>query len=327
MTSVASNENAANENRSRIVFLLIFVAALIFMALIFNLATDGRFIRLTTLSIIVKNSVYPTFVAWGLCFLFACGYTDMSIGGVVVLGSFASCVFGNQYGYPGVILGGLIVGTLLIFVNFNLFAFTKIPSWIAGLSLAMVYEAIGVFLKMGKSTKSLVTASLNADYRILGQLPWSPLLVIVGLVVVYFVYNRTSIGLNIRAIGGNADVAQKLGINVTVTLLKVGLIVGLLIGVASVLQESIAGLTTVKTGLTSLSMIFYPLSVYLLAQTLQKKMNIIVATPICSLIVYAIFNVLALLGVPSGTLQEACLGAFLILFGIAGQKGFIGVVK
>jgi ribose transport system permease protein len=76
-----------------------------------------------------------------------------------------------------------------------------------------------------------------------------------------------------------------------------------------------------------MSMIFYPLSVYLLAQILQKKMNIIVAVPICSLIVYAIFNELSLLGVPSGTLQEACLGAFLILFGIVGQKGFGGVVK
>jgi ribose transport system permease protein len=327
MANDTGNESAAREHRRRLIFLAVFVAALLIMAFAFNLAADGRFLKISTLSIIVKHSVYPTFVAWGLCFLFACGYTDMSIGGVVVLGSFAGCVFGNWYGYPGLILGGLVVGTLLIFVNFNLFAFTKIPSWIAGLSLAMVYEAIGVFLKMGRGTKALVTASLNEEYRILGQLPWSPLLVLIGLVVVYFVYNRTSIGLNIRAIGGNIDVAQKLGINVTFTLMKVGLIVGLLIGVASVLQESIAGLTTVKTGLTSLSMIFYPLSVFLLAQVLQKKINIIVAVPICSLIVYAIFNELALLGVPSGTLQEACLGAFLIVFGILGQKGFKGVVK
>jgi ribose transport system permease protein len=40
-----------------------------------------------------------------------------------------------------------------------------------------------------------------------------------------------------------------------------------------------------------------------------------------------VFNVLALLGVPSGTLQEACLGAFLIVFGVLGQKGYLGVVK
>jgi ribose transport system permease protein len=327
MTNDKSKGDAASERRGNLFFLAVFIAALLLMAFAFNLAADGRFLQVSTLSIILKHSVYPTFVAWGLCFLFACGYTDMSIGGVVVLGSFASCVFGNMFGYPGVILGGLAVGTLLIFVNFNLFAFTKIPSWIAGLSLAMVYEAIGVFLKMSKATKALVTVSLNEEYRVLGQLPWCYLLVLAGLVVVYFIYNRTSIGLNIRAIGGNADVAQKLGINVIFTLMKVGLIVGLLIGVASVLQESIAGLTSVKTGLTSLSMIFYPLAVFLLAQILQKKINIIVAVPICSLIVYAIFNELALLGVPSGTLQEACLGAFLIVFGILGQRGFKGVVK
>jgi ribose transport system permease protein len=327
VSSVTGNDGAASERWRKFIFPLVFIAALIIIALVFNLITDGRFIRASTLSIIAKNSVYPTFIAWGLCFLFACGYTDMSIGGVVVLGSFASCVFGNWYGYPGVILGGLIVGTLLIFVNFNLFAFTKIPSWIAGLSLAMVYEAIGVFLKVGKITKPLVTVALNEEYRILGQLPWSLLFMLGGLIVVYFVYNRTSIGLNIRAIGGNADVARKLGINVTVSLLKVGLIVGLLVGVASFLQESIAGITTVKTGLTSMSLIFYPLAVFLLASVLQKKINIIIAVPICAFVVYAIFNVLALLGVPSGTLQEACLGAFLIVFGILGQRGFKGVVK
>jgi ribose transport system permease protein len=327
MSSEMNDRSAASELCGKLIFPAIFVAALIIMALFFNLVTDGRFIQVSTLSIIAKNSIYPTFIAWGLCFLFACGYTDMSIGGVVVLGSFASCAFGNMYGYPGVILGGLIVGTLLIFINFNIFAFTKIPSWIAGLSLAMIYEAIGVFLKVGKVTKPLVTVALNGEYRMLGQLSWSLLFMICGLIVVYFVYNRTSIGLNVRAIGGNADVAKKLGVNISVSLLKVGVIVGLLVGVASFLQESIAGITTVKTGLTSMSLIFYPLAVYLLASILQKKINIIIAVPICSFVVYAVFNVLALLGVPSGTLQEACLGAFLVVFGILGRRGFRGVVK
>jgi ribose transport system permease protein len=232
-----------------------------------------------------------------------------------------------MYGYPGVILGGVIVGAFLIFVNFNIFAFTKIPSWIAGISLAMVYEAIGVFLKVGKTTKPLITVSLKQEYRLLGDLRWSLALMLIGLAAVYFVFNRPSIGLNIRAIGGNSEVARKLGISVTATLLKVGLIVGLLVGVASVLQESINGMTTVKTGLTSMSLIFYPLSIFLLAQILQKQINIVIAVPICAFIVYAVFNVLALIGVPSGTLQEAILGAFLVVFGIIGQRGGKGVVK
>jgi ribose transport system permease protein len=317
----------SKERRDKLVFAAFFIIALLLLAIFFHWITGGNFLTVSTLSIIAKNLVYPTFIAWGICFLFACGYTDMSVGGVVVLGSFASCVFGNWFGYPGVILGGTLVGLLLIFINFNIFAFSKIPSWIAGISLAMIYEAIAVFLKVSEVTKPLVTVSLKDEYRMLGQLPWSLLFLFAGLVIIYFVYNRTTIGLNIRAIGGNAHVAQKLGINLNNTLLKVGLIAGLLIGVASVLQESYAGITTVKTGLTSMSMIFYPLAIYLLAQILQKRINIIIAVPICSAIVYSVFNVLALIGVPSGTLQEACLGLFLLVFGIIGQRRSREVVK
>jgi ribose transport system permease protein len=315
------------ERRGKLIFAAVFVGAIAVLAVLFHAVTGGRFLTASTLTIIAKNSVYPTFIAWGLCFLFACGYTDMSIGGVVVLGSFASCVFGNWWGYAGVILGGLAVGLLLIFINFNIFAFSRIPSWIAGISLAMVYEAIAVFLKVSDSTKPLVMVSLREEYRGLGQLPWSLVILAVGLVAVYFVYNLTTIGINIRAIGGNSAVAQKMGINLTRTLLKVGLIAGTLIGLASALQESYAGMTTVKTGLTSMSMLFYPLAIYLLAQILRDQINIIIAVPICSAIVYAVFNVLALLGVPSGTLQEAILGLFLIVFGVVGQHGNRGVVK
>jgi ABC-type uncharacterized transport system permease subunit len=69
--------------------------------------------------VIVYHLIYPAFHTPGLLLPFRCGYTDMSIGGVVVLGSFASFIFGNWYGHPGVVLGGLITGMLLIFIIFS----------------------------------------------------------------------------------------------------------------------------------------------------------------------------------------------------------------
>lgn len=308
-------------------FLLLLAAAAAVIFFLFNLISGGRFLSLSNMSVVLSHTIYPTFIAWGFCFLFACGYTDLSIGGVVVLGSFASCIFGNLLGYPGVILGGLVVGTLLVFLNFNIFAFSRIPSWIAGISLAMIYEAVAVFLKMGKVTRPLVDTELGRDYRALGQLPWSLLILLAAWVAVYFVYNRTTVGLNIRALGGSKEVSKALGISVNKTLLSVGVICGLLIGVACIIQESYNVRTTVKTGLTSINMVFQPLAIVLLAQILQKRLNIILAVPICAIMIYAVFNMLTILGVPSGTLQEAFLGLFLVIFGIAGQRSVKGVVK
>ena len=323
----AENRNKEESVRRNGLFVALFIVGLAAVMFIFNLISGGSFLEWSNLKVIISHVVYPSFIAWGFCFLFACGYTDMSIGGVVVLGSFASCILGNWLGLPGVVLGGLIVGFMLIFINFLIFTYTGIPSWIAGISLAMIYEAVAFYLKIAPGTKPLVTTALAREYRLLGQLPWSLIFLAVGLVAVYFIYNRTTVGLNIRALGGNREVARKLGINVNRTLLSVGVIIGVLIGIACFLQQSYAGQTTVKTGLTSINLIFQPLAIYLLAQIIQKRINIIICVPICAFILYAVFNVLTVLGVPSGTLQEAFLGIFIIIFGILGSRGVKGVVK
>lgn len=328
MQTLQSNKELVNEKRHNpVVFAVLLIAGIAVVSVIFNLIADGKFLDPSNIGVIISHTVWPTFVAWGLCFLFACGYTDLSLGAVLVLGAFATTIFGNWFGYPGVILGGLIVGTLLVFINFNVFAFTKIPSWIAGISLAMIYEAVAVFLKVNKTTSALIYTDMPDSLRHLGNLPWSIILLAIGFVAAYIIYNRTTIGLNIRALGGNKDVAKALGINLLKTLLWVGVICGIFIGVAAVIQQSFAGRTTIVTGLTSIYVVFQPLAIVLLAQILQKRLNIVIAVPICAVIIFAVFNLLTLLGVPSGTLQEAFLGAFLIAFGIFGQRGVKGVVK
>jgi ribose transport system permease protein len=323
-------ELSGGENEKRqdsVLFVAAFVAALTVVAAIVNFLTDGMFLEAKNAQIILSNSIYPTFVAWSLCFLFACGYTDLSLGGAVILGSFAACAFGNIYGYAGVILGGLITGVFLIFINFAIFAFTKIPSWIASIGLAMIYEAASVWLRANDATRPYVDTELSRDFRALGQFPANALLLVAGLVFVYFVYNRTGIGLNIRAVGGNSAVSRALGVNVVKTLLWVGLICGLLIGAASVIQQSYNVKTTTMAGLMSIQLIFKPIAIALLAQILQRRINIIVATPFCSIIIYAVFNGMTFFGVPSGTLQDIFLCVFLIAFGVVGQRGAKEVVK
>lgn len=307
--------------------LLILIAAMAAVGVIVNLCTGGQFLTAQNLEVILSNSVYPAFIAWALCFLFACGYTDLSMGGVLVLGSFAACACGNAWGYPGVVLGGLVAGTVLVCVNFAIFTVTRIPSWIASISLALIYEALSVLLRTNRVTKPLVDTELGRDFRALGQFPANLVILVLGLVVVYFVYNRTTIGLNVRAVGGNAAVSRALGINLAKTILAVGLIAGLLMGVACVVQESYNGKTFATSGLTSIQMIFKPLAIALLAQILQKRINIILAVPFCSILIYGVFNIMTFFGVPSGTLQDVFLGAFVILFGVIGQAGTREVVK
>jgi ribose transport system permease protein len=273
------------------------------------------------------HAIIQTFVAWALCFVFAAGFMDLSIGSVVVLAGFAAGELGNMIGYPGVVIGGLVVGVLLVFLNYFVFAFSKIPSWIAGLGLAMAYEGIGIAYSNSMVAVGKTVVLMDPAVAGMSTFPFVYILFAAGLIFTYIIYNKTTPGLYLRAIGGNGAVAKAMGINVKRTILIIGIVAGILVGIGGMINQSYAGRIFAKSGLTSLNMIFKPLATLLLAQIVQKKVNIVIAMPIAAVIVYAIFNMLTIAGVASGTLQEAILGLCVLVFGVIAQRNVKGVVK
>lgn len=293
----------------------------------FNIYSGGKFLTLRNINSVAIHAIIQTFIAWAFAFVFAAGYVDMSLGAVVVVAGFAAGELGNLMGYPGVLLGGLIVGVVLIFLNYFIFAYSKIPAWIAGIGLAMVYEGLGIMYSNKMISMGKTVVLLDPTYNRLAFFPWVYIIFIVAFVFVYIIYNKTSLGLNLRAIGGNEAVAASMGINVKKTVLLIGIISGILIGVGGLLNQSYAGRVFAKSGLSSLNLNFKPLAALLLAQIVQKKVNLIVAMPIAALMVYMLFNMLTIAGVASGTLQEAVLGLCVLLFGVLAQRNVKGVVK
>ncbi len=319
-------ETAMNRKKSGIkvgIILAIVVAG----ALAFNAAFDGRFLSSSNLVVLTSHAIIPTFVAWGMCFVFACDYTDMSIGAVIVLAANMAGDFGLRFGFPGIILGGILTGMALMTLNFLIFVYTKIPAWIAGIGMAMIYEAIGMFYSNSKVAAGETIPQLDGTMRLLGRPPFIYIIFVIGLILAYVIYNRTEIGLNIRSLGNGIKLSESMGINTAKTIIMVGIICGFFVGCSAFLNESFNARLSIKTGLTSLSMIFQPMAGYMLASVLSNKINLMVGVPICSLLVYTIFNVLTFLGVPSGTWQEAVLGIIVIVFGVIAQRHEKRVVK
>ncbi len=307
--------------------LIVAVAIIVAFCIVFNLIYDGKFLTLRNINSVLIHAIIQTFIAWAFAFVFAAGYTDMSIGAIVVLAGFLAGELGNRIGYPGVLIGGIAVGVVLNFLNYFIFAYSKIPSWIAGIGLAMAYEGIGIWYSNSMVAQGKTVVLMDSSVTALAAFPWVYILFAIAFVFVYIVYNKTSVGLNLRAIGGNEGVARAMGINIKKTVLIIGLLAGILIGIGGLVNQSYAGRIFAKSGLTSMNLNFKPLATLLLAQIVQKKVNLIVAMPIAAVVVYMIFNMLTIAGVASGTLQEAILGLCVIVFGIVAQRNVKGVVK
>lgn len=317
----------SNINKKSIFALLLLCLGIVIIALVVNILFDGKFITAANLNSICTSAAITSFAAWGYCFIFALNYMDLSVGATMVLVIYAAGELGNRIGIAGVVIGGITAGIILMMINFNIFAWLKIPSWIAGLGMCLIYEAIAAFYANTMQAKGGYVVLLNSKFSTLGQAPGIYIVLGIGLIGAYFLYNRSTFGINVRSIGSNPAVAKAMGINITKMIILTGLVCGILIGCAGFLRVSYSLRVYAQTGLTSLSMIFPPLASVFLAQVMSKRINMIVAIPFCALLIYMCFNVLSIMGVQSGTLQETLLGLFVLVFGVIAQRGTTGVVK
>lgn len=304
------------------------VAAIVVVALIIiHVKTNGVLFSTENILTLFNSMAVPTTMALGFAFVFASNITDLSPGAMVILTANVAGGIGNMFGVIPMVIATIIVGALCGLLNFGIYRATKVPPWIAGLGMTMVYEAIIGYYSQMRSKQGLKVIMLDETRRFLGQRPIVYLILILSIAAAYLIYNHTSAGLNLRAVGCNEKVADIMGINPTRALIISGMIAGAFFGFAGVMKESYAGYANSQSGLTSLSTTFQPMAAVLLAKALARHINYIIAVPIGVLVIVFVFNALTLLGVPSGTLQETLLGLVVVGFGIIANRTREGVVK
>ena len=98
-------------NQNPLIFFLMLIAIIAAFAVFFNFVTGGDFLERTNVTVIISHIVWPTFVAWGICFLFAAAIPTCPSAPLSTRPF--TCIF-ELHGYPGH-ARGLIVGTLLHF--------------------------------------------------------------------------------------------------------------------------------------------------------------------------------------------------------------------
>ena len=238
---------ARNESRIKPLPIIIVIAALALLVVL-NVVVDGKFLTFQNFTIILSAATVPAFVAWGFSYLFACGITDLSAGAIIVLAATASAIVGNALGYVPMFIAAVLVGVLCLAVNMTLFQVTKIPPWIAGLGMTMVYETIAGYYSQVRVSQGLRVEGLADEMRVLGRSPAIYIMLVIGFIIAYVTYNKTSIGLNARAVGGNADASKLNGINVDAYKIKVFIINAVLAGLAGIVLVGRMGTASPAAG-------------------------------------------------------------------------------
>jgi len=155
------------------------------------------------------------------------GFTAMIVG--VILVDWAPWL----PGWTGIILMAL-VGAGLGAVNGFFVGKVKLNPFLVTLSTFLIYNWMTYYLRRGAIIKMPGALLIPGGGRIGGVFIAIPILI--GMAIfLYFILDHTRFGSHIRAIGGNSDAANMLGINVGNTHFWIFTIAGALAGVAGLL--------------------------------------------------------------------------------------------
>lgn len=291
--------------------------------LFFLLAGNGRFGSGASMLVIARQSVMPILLSFALAFNMSIGMWDFSAGGVVYV---ACIVGGNMALLTGAGLIGLIffcVATAVIMTTITalLYNFVKVPSIVLTIGLVLVYEASTSILFGGKGVL------ISGDLTILSRSPYCFIILAVMFALFYIVFNFTSFGHNVRALGNGQLIARNAGLSPSATKFKSFVFGGLFLGAAAVINISARGKLTVATNMISVSTVFDAMMGIFIGLFLAKYCNMAIGVAIGAFTMKMLNTGLIALGL-STTVRDISSGLFLLLILIvSNNQGLFGEMK
>jgi ribose/xylose/arabinose/galactoside ABC-type transport system permease subunit len=225
----------------------IVLAILIVGSGLFDL-THPAFLTPENIGQIFTNVATVAIISIGMTLVIVTGGIDVSVGSALALCMFAGGkVMIGGGGLALAIVAALGVGALVGLLNGTLVAYGRIHPIIVTLGTLNIIRAVHI----GAVGKNWLFPPHLAEKLALGTLAGIPnawwLTMVVAALLTWFVASRP-LGRAIYAIGGNPEAARLSGINVPFVTVSVYVLMGILVGLAAIIQVGQAGTVQPNAG-------------------------------------------------------------------------------
>ena len=237
-----SSNNSLSNKQSRAVSVGVLIQRFspIFILLIlitFMSFASDMFFQVANFINIIRQVAILGVVAMGMTLVILTAGIDLSIGSLMAVSAGVMGIAATELGIhpvPAVILG-LSAGVLLGVVNGIVVSKGKIQPFIATLGMMVAARGIVLLLTGGLAVRDIPEPMLVIGSRFLGGIPQSAYVLAAVAIVAWVLLNKTTLGRNIVAIGGNAEASRTSGIRVERTKIIVYGICGFFCGIAGFL--------------------------------------------------------------------------------------------
>ena len=238
--------------------------------LIITVVLEPKFVSFRNLTNILQMASTRSIIAMGIAGLIIINGTDLSAGRVVGCccavsaallqnPDYASKMFKNLGDVPLVVgwLACVVVAVVFALLIGLCVAYLHMHAFIASLGMQLAaYGFLCLFMDSngnnGQPLSNLSTAYSNfvkGAINIGGiRIPYLIFYMIIAGVIMWFIWNKTILGKNMYAIGGNIEAARVSGINVEKYIVLIFILSGICVGTGSFLECARIGSVTAVTG-------------------------------------------------------------------------------
>ena len=271
---MAAQVLTGNPNRIKQIknFSVQYAIYLVFVVLVLVIAVrEPAFLSLNNFRNILTMSATRIIIAMGMGAILITGGVDLSAGRQVGLAAVLSASLLQNLDYPRrmyqdmpalpllvPILGAMLACGAFGVLNGFFVAKLKLPAFIATLGTQVaVYGCNSLYFDRppygaqpigGLDRRFSTLGSGYIGFNGLYSIPYIVLIAVAVTLITYVLFNKTTYGKNIYAIGGNAEAARVSGVNVERTLILVYLIAGILFGLGGTLEAARTGGATNNYG-------------------------------------------------------------------------------
>jgi ribose transport system permease protein len=217
--------------------------SLIVILVFFSIASPYFFTTSNLIGILMAATV-TGILALGTTFVIIAGGIDLSIGTGMTLCGVMTGVFLTNWGWPtwAGVLGAVLFGGLIGFVNgFNV-SVLGIPPFIATLGMMLIASGLSLVISGTKPIyfKSHPDFQLLMNYSVIPgmRFPLGVLIFLVLIVVAAVILAKTIVGRYAYSIGSNEAATALSGVNVVKWKITIYSMAGLFVGIAGVLAAS-----------------------------------------------------------------------------------------
>lgn len=240
------------KNGLYIVIIMIFIA----LCIITPLVKHTQLLTYANVLNILQQASPRMFLALGVAGLILLTGTDLSIGRMVGMGMVTAtiimhngintgAVFGHIFDFTGMpVVVRAILALVMCIIFTTVFATTagffmarfKMHPFISTMANMLIIFGLVTYATKGVSFGAIDASIPNMFIPRIGNFPTIILWAVVAIVVVWFIWNKTTFGKNLYAVGGNPEAAAVSGISVFKVTLGAFVLAGILYGFGSWLE-------------------------------------------------------------------------------------------